>query len=285
MTTTIADALAWARRRLESGGVETPPSEARLLLAHVLAVTTARIVGWPERVVSGEALRRFEALVERRASREPLAYLTGMKEFWGLEFRVDPSTLIPRPDTETLVDTALAWSRENGPPARVLDIGTGSGCLLVSLLREWPDSRGVGVDPSVAALAVAAANAECLGVGDRATWRAALPLPEAEMFDVVVANLPYIPTAEIAMLAPDVRDHEPRTALDGGPDGLAIIRAVAVELPRLMRPGALAAFEVGIGQATELQSFLAAFPTLDRVGMRTDLAGVERVVHARRRRD
>lgn len=284
MTVTVAAALVSARRRLEAAGIESSAREARILLAHALEEAPARLVGWPERIIESEPLRSFEALVDRRLRREPVAYLVGSKEFWGLAFGVDAATLIPRPDTETLVAAALEAWPSGRSPVRVLDIGTGSGCVLVSLLHEWPTALGLGVDPSAAALAVARANAVRLGVGERAAWRQGLPeAGDADVHDLVVANLPYIPSADIEALDPDVRDYEPRSALDGGADGLAVIRIVAAELPRLLAPGGLALFEVGIGQAAEVQRIFRSLSDLAPTRSWADLAGIERVVGVRRR--
>ncbi|MBL8702631.1 MAG: peptide chain release factor N(5)-glutamine methyltransferase [Alphaproteobacteria bacterium] len=282
--TTVAVALRDARARLEAAGIDEAAREARLLLAHAIHETPARLVGWPERAIVPEEMARFDALVARRARREPVAYLVGAREFWGLSFRVTSATLIPRPDTETVVEAALAAMRGKVANSRVLDIGTGSGCLLIALLHELPDASGVGVDVSQAALAVARENAERLGVADRSQWIVGLDALDADAgFDLIVANLPYIPSADIATLALDVRAFEPRLALDGGADGMAIMREVTAALPRLLRPGGLALFEGGAGQAPELERLFAATAGLEPAGRWADLAGIERVTGARRR--
>lgn len=277
---TVAAALDRARRALAAAGIEDAPREARLLLAHAMGENEARLVGWPEREVEAAADARFAALVARRARREPVAYLLGVREFWGLSFRVTPATLIPRPDTETLVEAVLAHAASRDRALRILDIGTGSGCILLSLLHELPRAIGTGVEPSTEALAVAQDNARRLGLADRARWTAALP--EGEAFDVVTANLPYIPTRDLSGLEPDVRDYEPRTALDGGDDGLDVIRTVAAALPRLLVPGGLALFEAGFDQASDVERIFAGIAGLAPAGRWRDLAGIERVTGARR---
>ena len=205
-----------------------------------------------------------------------MAQILGEREFWGRAFRVTPDVLDPRPETETLVEAALG-----GPPAgRLLDLGTGSGCLLVTLLAEWPEATGVGVDVSPAALAVARENAERHGVEERATfhrgdWCAGLE----GRFDLIVSNPPYIADDELAQLAPEVREHEPRLALAGGPDGLDAYRRLAPELPRLLSPGGRVLLEVGAGQAAAVVTILDE-AGLAVGGIRCDLGGHGRVVEA-----
>ena len=213
---------------------------------------------------------RFAALVRRREAREPLAYVTGVREFRGLEFAVGPSVLIPRPDSETLVEAAL--KRAPPGPRRVLDLGTGSGCLLLALLAEWPAAFGVGVDRSPDALSVAAANARSLGIAGRSAfvasdWSSAL----AGAFDVVVCNPPYVRTADIARLAPEIA-WEPRRALDGGPDGLGALRAVLGGAARLLAVDGVALFEVGDGQAPVVAATIRA-ASLGRIVEHSDLSG------------
>lgn len=284
--TIVADALRMARGVLEAAGIEAAALEARLLLAHATGETPARLVGWPERAVSDEARRRFEAMIARRVKHEPVAHLLGEREFWGLGFRVTPATLIPRPDTETLVEIAIDALRGAAAPPRLLDIGTGSGCILIALLDAMPSASGFGVDLSRAALDVARDNAARLGVADRATWCEGLSSLEPGLrFELVAANLPYIPSGDIPALEPDVRDYEPHSALDGGPDGLAVIREIAALLPGLLIPDGLALFEVGIGQAIEVERVFEQIPGLRAAGVWPDLSGVPRVVGARLRGD
>ncbi|GIX14826.1 MAG: hypothetical protein KatS3mg118_2785 [Paracoccaceae bacterium] len=238
--------IAEATRRLAAAGVEEPAREARLLMRFAAGLDGAGLgARLDERAEPAEATRFAEALA-RRAARVPMAQITGRRSFWGRDFRVTPDVLDPRPETETLIERALG-----GPVARrILDLGTGSGCILLTLLAEWPTARGVGVDLSEAALAVAAENAERLGLAHRAEFRRADWAEGVEgPFDLIVANPPYVAEAELAGLAPEVRLHEPHLALAGGIDGLAAYRRIAPALPRLLTPrGGRVLFEIGRGQ-------------------------------------
>jgi release factor glutamine methyltransferase len=260
--------------QLAAAGIDGARREARLLLAHSLGWSTARLTEDPHAAVSTEA---FEALSARRAAREPLAFITGRREFWSLEFAVSPDTLVPRPDSETLIEAALAAFPQRGAPLRVLDLGTGTGCLLLATLHEFPAAFGVGVDRTSVAVALARRNAVCLGLADRAAflcgdWMAAL----AGRFDLVLCNPPYIPAGAIAALMPEVALHEPSTALSGGADGLDAYRATLPRLPVLLAPGGVAIFEVGCGQAEDVGR-LAATQELS-VCCRADLAGIDRAL-------
>ena len=264
-----AQALAAIAARLTQAGIEEPRREARLLLAAAEGISAARLL-----LLDEVAPERFEPLVARRAAREPLAYILGRKEFWGLTFAVSPATLIPRPDTETLVEAVLALGIT---PARVLDLGTGTGCLLLALLSEFPAAFGVGVDISPAAAALAADNARSLGLADRAAfcagnWAAAL----GGMFDLVVSNPPYIPGADIAGLMPEVAAFEPASALHGGADGLEAYRLLMAALPRLLTANGAAVLELGVGQAPDVTALAAqaGFAATTRA----DLGGVPRAL-------
>ncbi|MDD2795938.1 peptide chain release factor N(5)-glutamine methyltransferase [Acidocella sp.] len=264
-----AQALTAIAARLAQAGIEEPRREARLLLAAAEGITAARLLLQAE--VTPE---RFEPLVARRAAREPLAYILSRKEFWGLNFAVSPATLIPRPDTETLVEAVLALGIA---PARVLDLGTGTGCLLLALLSEFPAAFGVGVDISPAAAALAADNARSLGLASRAAfcagnWAAAL----SGMFDLVVSNPPYIPSADIAGLMPEVAGFEPASALHGGADGLEAYRLLIAALPRLLTMNGAAVLELGVGQAPDVAALAAqaGFAATTRA----DLGGVPRAL-------
>jgi release factor glutamine methyltransferase len=260
--------------QLTAAGIEGARREARLLLAHSLGWPTAKLTEDPHAAVSTAA---FEALAARRAAREPLALITGRREFWSLEFAVSPDTLVPRPDSETLIEAALAEFPHRATPLRVLDLGTGTGCLLLAVLHEFPAAFGVGVDRATPILALAWRNAASLGLADRTAllcgdWMAALDA----RFDLVLCNPPYIPAGEIAALMPEVALHEPRTALSGGADGLDAYRAIIPRLPVLLAPGGVAILEVGCGQAEDVGR-LATTEGLS-VRCRADLAGVDRAL-------
>ncbi|MCL6609487.1 MAG: peptide chain release factor N(5)-glutamine methyltransferase [Geminicoccaceae bacterium] len=280
--TTIARVLCAATRRLRAAGIEGARAEARLLLRHVTGLPPEVLVADRDRSLEAEALGRFEALVARRAAREPMAYVLGEREFWSLPLTVGPGVLVPRPETETLVEAALEAFPDRTVPLRILDLGTGSGCLLVALLREYPNAVGVGVDRSAEALGLAADNARRHGLAGRALlvrgdWGRALAGP----FELIVANPPYVASSELADLAPEVARHEPRAALDGGPDGLDAYRAILPDLGRLLGPGGVACLEIGAGQAAVL-SVLAEAADF-RVAVRPDLAGIPRCLLLRHR--
>jgi release factor glutamine methyltransferase len=247
---TVGAALASARSTLARAGLESAALEARVLLGHVTSLTREQLIVEDARDLTPEEEARFEALVERRVAREPVAYLIGEKEFFGLRFEVNSDTLVPRPDTETLVEAVLKFCKtlEHGP--RILDLGTGSGVLLLAVLHGRPQATGLGVDRSPGALKVATRNAKALGLDKRASfqegnWTQGLEGP----FDVIVTNPPYIPSRDMEGLMPDVRDFEPAGALDGGPDGLCPMRTIARDAGPLFAPGGLFCCEIGQGQA------------------------------------
>jgi release factor glutamine methyltransferase len=279
--TTVGAALAAASARLAEAGVEAPQREARLLLGHATGLGPTVLIGWPERVVEADTVHRFEALVGRRLAREPVARILGRREFWSLDFTVTADTLDPRPDTETLVEAVLSHLPDRHAAWRVADLGTGTGCILLALLSELPEACGVGIDRSLGAANVARANAIALGLGRRAgfavgDWTKAL----AGRFDIVVSNPPYIATAELARLSPEVVLYDPSAALDGGADGLDAYRLLAPECARLLGDGGLAAFETGAGQARAVAALCQA-AGLSPLEIRVDLANIERVVLAR----
>jgi len=222
--------------------------------------------------------------IARRLAHEPVARIVGMKEFWGLSVGVSPAVLVPRPETETVVETALAALDREGErvrPLRIADLGTGSGSLLLALLSELPNAFGVGTDLSVAALAVARDNAERLGLAARAAFVACdFAVALAGPFDLAVANPPYVASGELAQVAPEVRDHDPRLALDGGPDGLGAYRALAADAPRLIGVGGHLVVEVGAGQAAAVAALFSQQQPVDVTGA-SDLAGTPRALHIR----
>ena len=255
------EALRAAAARLAAAGVEDAMREARLLARECAS------------------REQFEAFIRRRAAREPFAYIVGRREFWSLDFEVNPAVLIPRPDSETLVEAALKEFAAR-PPARIIDLGTGSGCLLISLLHEWQEATGVAVDISMEALEVARRNAVRLATSGRMRFDCRdFALTGDERFDLVVSNPPYIADAVIESLEPDVRDHEPRLALSGGKDGLEAYRRIAAALPALLSAGGRVMLEIGYDQAAGVTR------TLENQGLRgirivKDLGGNDRVVVA-----
>jgi release factor glutamine methyltransferase len=273
---TVGALLLRAAATLASVSIETSRLDSRLLLSHATGEPVERLVAWPERAVSDREADAFAALVRRRIGREPLAQIVGQREFWSLPFLTTRDTLTPRPDSEAVIEAVLRLIPDRKSPLRVLDLGTGTGCLLLALLSEYPSATGVGTDLSAAAAHVAVANADALGFADRSTilvtpWDDAV----AGTFDLIVSNPPYIATAELDGLAPEVRRFEPRLALDGGVDGLAAYRALAPRLSARLRRGGHAVLEVGVGQAGAVEIILQTAGLATRARQR-DLAGVDR---------
>lgn len=278
----IAALLPDATRRLKQAGIEGPRRDAVLLLAEAAGLSPDRVRLQPETTLAPDVAARFEALVQRRLAREPVSQILGRREFWGLDFHVSRDVLDPRPDSETLVAGVLAMVADRNAPLRMVDFGTGSGCLLLSLLHELPNATGLGVDASPAALAVAQGNAERLGLAGRADfrqgdWGAGIDGP----FDILISNPPYIESAVVPGLAPEVARHEPHLALDGGPDGLAAYRRLIPYLARLAQPGSIAALEVGLGQDAAVSALLAG-AGFAGIAVLPDLAGIGRVVTGRK---
>jgi release factor glutamine methyltransferase len=279
---TLVQAWNAAKARLQAAGVDGPVIDARLLVEAAAGASRADIIADPQRVLTEAQAATFEDYVSRREHREPLSHILGRRGFWKIMLRVTPDVLDPRPDTETLVELALREAPE-GRPFSVLDLGVGSGAILLAILAERPAAKGLGVDVSEAALAVARDNAASLGLGHqvallRGDWTAGLA--EAS-FDLVVANPPYIRSAEIAELQPEVRDHEPRLALDGGPDGLDAYRILAPEILRVLKPGGRFLVEIGYDQSIEVEALFAAAGGVS-ITTAKDLANRDRVVAGRR---
>jgi release factor glutamine methyltransferase len=265
------------RKRLEAAGVDSPVLDARLLLEAGAGVSRLDIVTDPRRELTAEQAANVRALADRRVAREPLAHITGVRHFWKQELRVSPDVLIPRPESEHVVEAALA-RLPFAEPARVLDLGVGSGAILFAILVDRPLATGLGVDLSAEALEVAMANAAQLGLGQRVSFKQSDWDRQIEgVFDMVVSNPPYIATAEIEGLTPEVARFEPRLALDGGADGLDAYRAIIPSLATLLRPGGAFALEIGRGQ-DEAVAAMAEKGGMTEIERRRDLAGIIRVV-------
>lgn len=275
----IAQVLAAARDRLAHAGCETAALDARLLLQAAAQVSHGDIVAWPDRTIGAEALARFDGFLARRMANEPVSRILGHREFYGRDFRVTPDVLDPRPDTETLINAALAAMT---PEIRVLDLGTGSGAIIVTLLAERPAATGTAVDVSAAALAVAKGNAEALSVAARLSfsqgdWFA----PVSGRFGLIVSNPPYIPDRDIDGLAPDVKDFDPRGALAGGADGLDAYRRIAAGALDHLEADGRVMVEIGAGQAHDVTDIFVG-RGFSPAGQHRDLGGHVRCLSFRR---
>jgi release factor glutamine methyltransferase len=276
---TIEAVLRWAAEDFRARGIESARLDAELLLGSALSVSRIQLIVDAKRPLEADELARFRDLVKRRRTFEPIAYILGQREFYGRVFRVDARVLVPRPDTETLVDVALERTRHASMSMRALDLCTGSGCVAVTLARERPTSTVLGADLSPDALAVARDNALRLGAYNVGFVQGDCfeAVPNDHRFDLVTANAPYVPLAEIATLQADVRDHEPRLALDGGEDGLRVTAKIVARAPQHLRPAGVLAVEVGAGQAPSAAELLRAAGFVS-VESRRDYGGIERVV-------
>jgi release factor glutamine methyltransferase len=270
---TIAQALRDGAARLE-GVADNPRHEARLLLAHALGLTRNDLIRDPGLAVDMGA---YEPLLTRRIGHEPLALIVGRREFWSLDFQVSPATLIPRPDSETLIEAAVSAFAGRPAPSRILDLGTGTGCLLMALLTEFPSAFGIGVDVAPAAAALAKANATRLGLADRSAFAVAdWTNPLTGRFDLIVSNPPYIPGPDIPSLMPEVARYEPDSALDGGFDGYDAYRAIVPRLQHYLAPDGAAVLELGQGQATYVAG--RAREAGLTASLRLDLAAIPRAI-------
>jgi release factor glutamine methyltransferase len=281
----IGDALAQAARRLRNDGVDSPRLDAELLLAHVLDSNRASVLTWPERRLTPKQLTRYRDLVARRAAREPLAYIVGHREFFGLDFLLDPRVLIPRPETELLVERALSIAgelRSATPQPEIADVGAGSGAITVTLAVRLPQATVYALDSSPGALQMTAQNALRHGVSDRVRClEGDLLAPLPGPVDLIAANLPYVTTDEWQGLPPEIRDHEPRAALDGGPDGLTFIRRLLALAAPHLRPGGSILLEIGAGQGTAATGLARqGFPQAE-VQLHQDYAGLDRLLVVR----
>jgi release factor glutamine methyltransferase len=273
---TVGEALIQAVKRLGEAGIERPQAEARILLEAASGRGRGQIIAFPEHPLTPAQCENFEAQVARRCAREPISRILGSREFWSLRFAVGPATLDPRPDSETLVAAVLARIPDRDAEIALLDLGTGTGCLLLALLSELPQARGIGIDISAAARDIAAANAKALGLEEQAEFRLGdWSRDISAQFDVILSNPPYIESTSIDGLEPEVAQFDPRAALDGGADGLSAYRALIPQAAERLKPGGLLALEIGAGQGPAVRG-LATDAGLTDLGSAEDLAGIER---------
>ena len=272
--------------RLKSSAIDSSEIDARVLIGAVLNLDLTGIITEAARTLTDDESNRLESFARRRLAGEPVARIVGVKEFWGLQLKLSPATLVPRPDTETVVELALEMLRADDTinrPLRIADLGTGTGAILLALLSELPDATGIGTDISAEALRTAADNAARLGFSGRVDfvrcdYASALSGP----FDLIVSNPPYIRSADIAGLAPEVRDHDPHAALDGGADGLDAYRALIAQAAGLLAPGAVLVVEAGQGQASQIEALMTGAGFALPGPPKADLAGIRRAIGARK---
>jgi release factor glutamine methyltransferase len=285
--TTVGDELNRAMRLFAQSGIDTPQLDAEILMSHALGTPRLHVISYPGQRLREEELAAFRAVVERRVKREPLAYITGEKEFWGLSFEVTPAVLVPRPETETLVDVALAqlrgeWEGEAPAEPVIADIGAGSGCVAIALAVDLPDAVICATEVSPAAAEVARRNAAKHQVEARVTVLEGdlfepIPVEVRGRLDAVVSNPPYIPSADINSLQPEIKEYEPRAALDGGREGMTYHRRMLDAARGWLKPGGWVHLEVGASQAEPVAEMARAWGFRD-VRITSDLAGIERVV-------
>ncbi len=277
----LHEILLKTRKSFEAAGIETAALDARLIARQGANLSDSDLITRADTPLSVQSIENIEKLSARRLAGEPVSRLSGGREFWGLHFKISPDTLDPRPDTETLVEAALKWARAQGQkPLRILDLGTGSGCILISLLKELPYATGVGIDISAGALSISRENAEVMGVADRAEFRQGSwweGVAEGESYDLIVSNPPYIPAADIESLAVEVRNHDPIQALSGGMDGLDAYKIILNDLKKCLVCGGHALFEIGQGQEKALAR-LVDESNMYVCDSYRDLGGILRVV-------
>lgn len=270
------EALRQAIKSLQVAHVQSASLDARLLLLHVLGISNEQWIASPDISMTSEQSALYDALVVRRAAREPIAHIIGKREFWSMDFKVTNATLDPRADSEAVIEAILQRIPDKSAALSILDLGTGTGCLLLTLLKELPNAKGIGIDLSHEAMAIAQENALTHGLSARVqfqqgNWCDGL----YGAFDIIVSNPPYIPTASIKSLAPEVAQYEPKLALDGGFDGLDCYRKIISALPGILTANGIAAFEVGAGQIQAVAE-IAEEKGLQLEGMRKDMQGIPR---------
>jgi release factor glutamine methyltransferase len=276
--TTVEQARRCLAASFRNAGLDSPELDARVLVGHAHGFDHAALVAAAARPL-GDNAAEIAAFEQRRLAGEPVARIVGAREFWGLPLIVTPAVLVPRPETETVVELALSLIDDRKRSLRIADLGTGTGAILLALLSELPNATGIGTDLSPDALEVARRNAAALGLGGRARFLVSdFAAGLAGRFDLLVSNPPYVATSDLATLAREVRDHDPRLALDGGTDGLAAYRAIAADAPRLL--GGHLVVEIGAGQQPDVE-FLLAEKGLAIAAVRHDLHGIARAVAAR----
>lgn len=283
-TTTLAEARRKLAAQLRAGGIESPELDARILIGHVLGLDHTALAAAGERPLDSNEKTKIALLAQRRLAHEPVARILGFKEFWSLQLALGGGTLVPRPETEIVVEaalTAVAAHQPRSQTLRIADLGTGSGAILLALLTELPQAFGIGTDLDPAALAIAHVNARRLGLTRAAFVACDMAAALRGPFDLIVSNPPYIPSADIATLPPEVHLFDPRRALDGGPDGLDCYRAIAAAAPALLAPGGVLVVELGAGQAEPVAA-LFAMAGLAPSPPRADLNGVPRALVTRK---
>lgn len=286
---TIATLLQWATGYFSRNDIDSPRSTAEILLGHALGLARIDLYLRHDQPLTDHELARFKPLVQRRARREPVAYIVGEKEFWGMALAVAPGVLIPRPETECLVETVLEKTlpTKGGTPRRVLELGVGSGAIVLALAKERPENRYVGIDRSAATLNLARRNARRHGLADRIAlaagdWFRALR-PDGKGFDLIVSNPPYIASGVLSTLAPEIARYEPALALDGGDEGLDAVALILSQAPAHLGPGGHLVLEIGYDQADAVRRLAEATGAYGDVNVRRDYSGHDRVVHLRRR--
>ena len=279
-TNTLGSAYRYLTRELTVSEIENPQLEARILLAFAARVEQTRVIGYPEDKLDNTVIRNLEKIIARRKTGEPIAYITGVKEFWSLNFNVTPETLIPRPDSETIVQSVLDTITNHMDRLSILDLGTGSGCLLLALLSELPNAKGVGIDISPATCKIAKKNAKELGLNNRAkfyrgNWMEGI----LDQFDIIVTNPPYIAEPDIKLLDREIQLFEPHLALSGGPDGVSAYRLIAKGSIARLKTAGILVVEIGINQAQSIKNIFIE-NGLEIIKTQRDFSNIERCILA-----